>query len=38
LPLRVALAERLGTELITANSKLRERLGHLGWVLGLEEG
>jgi len=28
----VALAERLGTELITADQRLRARLAHLGWV------
>jgi predicted nucleic acid-binding protein len=28
----VALAERLGTQLITADQRLRERLAHLGWV------
>ena len=30
----VALAERLSTELITADTKLRNRLAHLGWVKG----
>jgi len=34
----VALAERLGTELITADQRLRDRLAHLGWVKGIEEG
>ena len=28
----VALAERLGTELVTADQRLRDRLAHLGWV------
>jgi predicted nucleic acid-binding protein len=28
----VALAERLGTELVTADERLRARLAHLGWV------
>jgi predicted nucleic acid-binding protein len=28
----VALAERLGTELITADQRLQARLAHLGWV------
>lgn len=30
----VALAERTGTELITADQALRRRLAHLGWVVG----
>jgi predicted nucleic acid-binding protein len=34
----VALAERLGTELITADVRLRDRLGHLGWVRSPDEG
>jgi predicted nucleic acid-binding protein len=34
----VALAERLGTELITADQRLRARLAHLGWVKGIDEG
>src|SRR5258708_18806898 len=34
----VALAERLGTELITADQRLRDRLAHLGRVKGIEEG
>ncbi len=33
----VALAERLGTELITADQRLRTRLAHLGWVRGIGE-
>jgi predicted nucleic acid-binding protein len=33
----VALAERLGTELITADQRLRGRLAHLGWVRGTGE-
>ena len=33
----VALAERLGTELITADQRLRDRLAHLGWVRGISE-
>jgi predicted nucleic acid-binding protein len=33
----VALAERLGTELITADQRLRARLAHLGWVRGIGE-
>ena len=33
----VALAERLGTELITADQRLRTRLAHLGWVRGIDE-
>jgi predicted nucleic acid-binding protein len=33
----VAVAERLGTELITADERLRARLAHLGWVRGIEE-
>jgi predicted nucleic acid-binding protein len=28
----VALAERLGTELVTADERLRARLAHLDWV------
>jgi predicted nucleic acid-binding protein len=35
--LYVALAERLGTELVTADRKLRDRLAHLGWVRGIGE-
>jgi predicted nucleic acid-binding protein len=31
----VALAERLGTDLYTADEKLRGRLAHLPWVRGL---
>ena len=31
----VALAERLGTELFTADERLRARLAHLGWVRGV---
>ena len=34
----VALAERLGTEFYTADEKLRGRLAHLPWVLGLSAG
>ncbi len=34
----VALAERLGTELVTADERLRARLAHLGWVRGIDEG
>jgi predicted nucleic acid-binding protein len=34
----VALAERLGTDLITADQRLRDRLAHLGWVKGVAEG
>ena len=34
----VALAERLGAELLTADQRLRDRLAHLGWVKGVEEG
>jgi predicted nucleic acid-binding protein len=30
----VALAERLGTDFVTADKKLRDRLAHLGWVKG----
>ncbi len=30
----VALAERIGTELYTADERLRERLAHLAWVKG----
>jgi len=33
----LALAERLGTELITADERLRARLAHLGWVKGPED-
>ena len=33
----VALAERLGTELITADQRLCARLAHLGWVKSIEE-
>lgn len=36
--LYVALAGRLGTELVTANDRLIARLGHLGWVRGPAEG
>jgi len=32
----VALAERNRTELITADASLRQRLAHLGWVVGPE--
>ena len=35
--LYVAVAERLGEPLVTADDRLRLRLRHLGWVLGLEE-
>jgi predicted nucleic acid-binding protein len=31
----VALAERIGTEFYTADAKLRSRLAHLPWVLGI---
>jgi predicted nucleic acid-binding protein len=34
----VALAERLGTELFTADERLRARLAHLGWVRGVNDG
>ncbi len=34
----VALAERLGTELITADQRLRARLAHLDWVKSIDEG
>lgn len=34
----VALAERTGTDLITADESLRRRLAHLGWVVGPEAG
>ena len=34
----VALAERLGTEFYTADDRLRSRLAHLPWVLGLGTG
>jgi len=34
----VALAERLGTEFYTADDRLRARLAHLPWVLGLGAG
>ncbi len=30
----VALAERLGESLVTADQRLRRRLDHLGWVVG----
>ena len=30
----VALAERLGEPLVTADQRLRRRMDHLGWVLG----
>jgi predicted nucleic acid-binding protein len=33
----VAVAERLGTDLITADELLRARLAHLGWVRGIAE-
>jgi predicted nucleic acid-binding protein len=33
----VALAERLGTELITADQRLRVRLAHLGWVKSVDD-
>lgn len=33
----VALAERLGQRLVTADRRLINRLGHLGWVVGPEE-
>jgi len=33
----VALAERTGTQLITADHALRNRLGHMPWVLAPEE-
>ena len=33
----VALAERLGTELVTADQRLSDRLAHLGWVRGIGE-
>ncbi len=33
----VALAERLGTELVTADQRLRVRLAHLGWVKSIDE-
>lgn len=32
----VALAERVGTALITADEGLRQRLNHLGWVIGAD--
>jgi predicted nucleic acid-binding protein len=32
--LHLALAERLGRPLVTADDRLRQRLSHLGWVLG----
>jgi len=35
--LYLALAERLGTEFITADDKLRARLAHLGWVRGPDD-
>jgi predicted nucleic acid-binding protein len=34
----VALAERHGSELVTADEALRRRLAHLGWVVGPEQG
>jgi predicted nucleic acid-binding protein len=34
----VALAERIGTEFYTADAKLRSRLAHLPWVLGISAG
>jgi predicted nucleic acid-binding protein len=34
----VALAERLGTEFYTADDRLRSRLAHLPWVLGIGAG
>jgi predicted nucleic acid-binding protein len=33
----VAVAERLGTDLVTADELLRARLVHLGWVRGIAE-
>lgn len=33
----VALAERLGTEFYTADERLRARMAHLPWVLGLAD-
>jgi predicted nucleic acid-binding protein len=36
--LYVALAERLGTEFYTADSRLRARLANLPWVRGVTEG
>lgn len=36
--LYVALADRLGTELITADDRLIARLSHLGWVRAPAEG
>jgi predicted nucleic acid-binding protein len=33
----VALAERLGTELVTADQRLSDRLAHLGWVRAIRE-
>jgi predicted nucleic acid-binding protein len=33
----VALAERLGDRLVTADRRLIDRLGHLDWVVGPEE-
>jgi predicted nucleic acid-binding protein len=35
--LYVALAERLGFELVTADDRLRDRLAHLGWVRGVAD-
>jgi predicted nucleic acid-binding protein len=35
--LYVALAERLGTELVTADQRLVTRLAHLGWVRGIAD-
>lgn len=35
--LYVALAERLGQQLVTVDDKLRRRLSHLGWVIGPDE-
>lgn len=32
----VAVAERTRSELITADASLRQRLAHLGWILGVE--
>jgi predicted nucleic acid-binding protein len=33
----VALAERLGTQMITADQRLCARLAHLGWVTGVDQ-
>jgi predicted nucleic acid-binding protein len=33
----VALAERMGTQLITADEALRTRLAHLGWIISPED-